>query len=75
MKKFVSSREIVFDDCTHDEEYGTYWVGMCSACFNKYKNILAGKEDDCGSGVCSVYGCNNEADYYIDFTSEELQSA
>lgn len=27
--------------------------------------------DDAGQGTCSVAGCQNEADYYIDFPEEE----
>lgn len=66
-------RKIVFDDFTDErnEDYGGVWAGMCSACAEKYRGILveenANRLDPCGSGCCSVEGCGNEADYYVDF--------
>ena len=66
-------KQIVFDDYVDDTfEYNSYWVGMCQHCYNKYKNILDNRIDDCGSGFCSVKGCNNEADYYVDFDMNEV---
>ena len=63
---------IVFDDWNDEvEEYGTYWGGMCQECFNKFKNILGDRVSD-GSGCCSVKGCENEADYYVDFLKNEV---
>ena len=60
--------QIVFDDYVDNTmEYNTYWVGMCESCHSKYKSILENRVDDCGSGFCSVEGCGNEADYYVDF--------
>ena len=72
--KFVAHNgmSIVFDDWNDEvEEYGTYWVGMCQECFNKFKNILGDRVSD-GSGCCSVKGCENEADYYVDFLKDEV---
>lgn len=72
--KFVAHNgmDIVFDDWNDEtEEYGTYWVGMCQECFNKFKNILGDRVSD-GSGWCSVKGCENEADYYVDFLKDEV---
>jgi hypothetical protein len=56
---------IVFDDVTIDDN-GHRWSQICSSCaakFNIAKSLLA--ED--GSGICGCRGCENEADYYIDF--------
>lgn len=78
MKKFVFNNsnekfQIIFDDAVDErEEYDSWWVGMCSECFSKHKESLKNKADNCGSGICSVHGCNNEADFYIDFKSDEL---
>lgn len=72
---FISNddKQIVFDDYVDNTfEYNSYWVGMCSHCHNKYKGVLGNRVDDCGSGVCSVKGCSNEADYYIDFDMNEV---
>lgn len=67
-------KQIVFDDYVDDTlEYNSYWVGMCPHCHNKYKGILGNRVDDCGSGCCSVKGCNNEASYYVDFDMNEVE--
>lgn len=66
-------KQIVFDDYVDNTiEYNSYWVGMCKHCYNKHKNILGNRVDDCGSGFCSVKGCSNEADYYVDFDMNEV---
>ena len=72
--KFVAHNgvNIVFNDWNDEvEEYGTYWVGICTECFNKFKNIFDNRVSD-GSGCCSVNGCENEADYYVDFLKDEV---
>ena len=69
-------KRIIFDDfCDESEEYGTFWVEMCPHCHNKYKGILGNRCDDRGSaqGTCSVEGCENEADYYVDFARDEVE--
>lgn len=60
----LKNGSVAFDDFTRDE-YG-YWSQICQHCVDKYKinfNLLA--ED--GHGICGVSGCENQADYYIDF--------
>ena len=56
---------ISFDDVVKDDD-GHLWSQICSECAKKVK---PGKHslDDVGSGICGVEGCENEADYYIDF--------
>jgi predicted sulfurtransferase len=69
---------IVFDDyADNTEEYNSYWVEMCPHCHNKYKGILKNKTDDGGTacGTCSVKGCENEANYYVDFDKSEVTFA
>ena len=70
--KSLKGKKIVFDDFVDNTmEYKSYWVGMCTCCYNKYRDILGNRIDDCGSGLCSVNGCSNEADYYVDFDMNE----
>lgn len=69
---------IVFDDFTANSELNTIWVEMCPKCFKKYKSILTGNNvsiSDYGEaqGICSVKGCQNEADYYVDFIKNEIK--
>lgn len=68
-------KQIVFDDFEDNtEEYDSYWVEMCPHCHNKYKGILGNRADDGGTacGTCSVKGCANDADYYVDFNMNEV---
>lgn len=76
MKKLVfgsKGKRIVFDDFVdeRDQDYSGIWAGMCKECAKKYMDVLVddscNRLDECGSGTCSVEGCNNEADYYVDF--------
>lgn len=67
---------IVFDDYVDNtEEFNSYWVEMCPRCHNKYKGILGMRADDGGTarGTCSVKGCDNEANYYVDFDKKEIK--
>ena len=73
-RNMVFNKQIVFDDYVDNTvEYDSYWVGMCQHCHEKYKSILGNRVDDNGSGFCSVKGCNNEADYYVDFNMNEVE--
>lgn len=68
-------KQIVFDDFEDNtEEYDSYWVEMCPHCHNKYRGILGNRADDGGTacGTCSVKGCENDADYYVDFNMNEV---
>ncbi len=68
-------KQIVFDDFEDNtEEYDSYWVEMCPHCHNKYKGVLGNRADDGGTacGTCSVKGCENDADYYVDFNMNEV---
>ena len=70
----TDEKKIVFDDFVDNTiEYNSYWVGMCSDCYDKYKNILGSRVSHDGSGCCSVCGCWNEADYYVDFDMNEVE--
>ena len=74
--KAKRGKQIIFDDYTDDtKEYNSYGVEMCSHCRNKYRNILGKRVDDGGTacGTCSVKGCENEADYYVDFDENEVK--
>lgn len=73
--KSNSEKRIIFDDFCVESEYDTVWVEMCPHCHNKYKTILGGRCSDTGEeqGICSVEGCDNEADYYVDFKRDEIE--
>ena len=60
---------IAFDDVTMDED-GHYWSQICKSCAEKH-NMPDSLLDECGSGICGVQGCENEADYYIDFPNRK----
>ena len=67
MKKLIY-KGIKFDDYENEiEDYGTYFVQMCDACYQKYKGVIDGGACNGAIGTCSVFGCDNEADHYIDF--------
>ena len=69
-------KQIVFDDYVDNTiEFNSYWVEMCSHCHNKYRGILGKRADDGGTacGTCSVKGCENEANYYVDFNKNEVK--
>lgn len=71
-----NGEKIVFDDFVNNTaEYNSYWAEMCPCCHNKYKSILGDRVDDGGTacGICSVKGCDNEADYYVDFDMNEVE--
>jgi hypothetical protein len=68
-------KQIIFDDfADNTAEHQSYWVEMCPHCHNKYRGILGNRADDGGTacGTCSVEGCENEADYYVDFDEKEV---
>lgn len=76
--KYVSpkGKEIIFDDYTDNRtEYNSWWVEMCPRCYNKYKNILGNRVSKGAGGTCSVKGCENESDYYVDFSTNEFKYA
>lgn len=60
---------IPFDDFAKNED-GRYWACICEKCV-KQNNISENLLDDVGVGICGVAGCENEADYYIDFPEIE----
>jgi hypothetical protein len=58
---------IVFDDVSEkiDSELND-WSQICQPCVTKY-SVHIRHLDEAGQGTCGVEGCENEADYYIDF--------
>lgn len=74
--KLKDGNDLLFDDYINEsEDYGTYYVLMCEDCRRKYaenfkhepKAVTSG-----ANGICSVCGCENEADYYIDFDTSHV---
>lgn len=67
---FVIENDVVcFDDFVKNEDE-RYWACICKNCVDKY-GVSETLLDDTGQGICSVAGCENEADYYIDFPAKE----
>ena len=71
-------KTILFDDFVeeYDEDLkkgSPYWAEMCPHCHRKYRGILGNRCDDGGTaqGTCSVKGCNNQANYYVDFLATD----
>lgn len=65
----IENNVVCFDDVVKNED-GGYWACICKDCVKKH-NISENLLDDAGQGTCSVAGCWNEADYYIDFPQME----
>ena len=68
-------KQIAFDDYVDNTlDYKSYWAEMCSHCHNKYRGILGHRCSEKGEavGTCSVKGCEREADYYVDFSMNEV---
>ena len=64
---FVIENDVVrLDDFVTNED-GSCWAYMCKECAEKYEISEKYLDNGCGGGICSVQGCENEADYYIDF--------
>lgn len=64
---FVIENDVVrFDDFVTNED-GSCWAYICKECAEKYGISEKYLDNGCGGGICSVQGCENEADYYIDF--------
>lgn len=66
-------KKIEFDDFQDNtKEYGSFWAELCPSCMEKYKDMISDKVSDGAMGTCSVKGCQNEAEYYIDFKEKEV---
>ena len=69
-----------FDDYEDErllsEDYDTFFVGMCSACLEKYRDSLKASGctiDNFGSGCCSVYGCNHTDHGELDDAEDDTE--
>lgn len=73
MKKLLY-RGIEFDDYVEEvEEYGVYYVHICESCYQKHKKAIGNRIAEGGAnGYCSVAGCGNEAEHYVDFSPEDI---
>lgn len=59
-------KDIIFDDWGEHEN--SIWASVCEKCLQKYKDKLKKEASESGSySICSIEGCENEADYYVDF--------
>ena len=50
-------------------EDGSAWTCICSNCRERYRSALGDRADKSGAatGTCGIYGCNSEADDYVEF--------
>lgn len=68
---FVIENDVVrFDDFATNED-GSHWAYICKSCAEKYSISEMLLDDGCGGGTCGVQGCENEADFYIDFPADQ----
>lgn len=65
MSERLTYKNLVFDDFVKDGP-GRYWSQICKTCAS---GLTRRKNPDpcCDESTCGVYGCTNEADWYIDF--------
>ena len=63
----VSGADICFDDFVEDVSDQHEWSQICEECRVRYSIPDSMIDENNGSGICGVEGCNNEADHYIDF--------
>ena len=67
-------KDIVFDDYAIDEEDGHVWSNICEECAKKYGIPNRLLDRNYGEGTCSVEGCNNASEYYIDFPDMKVSA-
>jgi hypothetical protein len=60
--------EDIFEEIETDQ-YSVRWSSVCDECIETHK-IDKCFFDDAGSAYCMVKGCNNEAEYYVEFDSK-----
>lgn len=74
MCSVMKFRNIVFDDFSESAEDTGCWVEICQQCKKKYIDILKDRVDEDGGaiGTCSVKGCMNDGDFYVDFNNDEV---
>ena len=64
--------QVWFEDyCTVDSDHVGTWAYICPECVKKYGISKALLSDGLAGGcLCSVDGCKNEAEWYLDFPKE-----
>lgn len=69
---FVIENDVVrFEDFTVNDDCESRWAYICPECAKRYGVSETLLSDGCADGVmCSVEGCGNEADWYIDIPNE-----
>ena len=60
------------DDHAQDEEFAYYWTQICQSCLEKHKIPKSMLDNGVGGCICGVDGCENEADYYVDFPVDKV---
>lgn len=63
-----------FDDHSHssDDDYDYNWSQICHSCALQHGLYVEAAKHDCpASLICGVEGCEDDADFYIDFDGSE----
>ena len=60
---------INFDDWTKGDD--GIWSQVCKSCAKTYSISKKLLSECSGEPICGVEGCNNTADYYIDFEEDK----
>lgn len=61
---------VIFDDFVIEDEGN--WSQICEKCFSIYFTNHEVTEIPIANLICGVEGCQNEADYYLDFICETI---
>jgi len=76
MSQRLKYKGITFDDFVDDRDdfrVPKYWSQVCESCYRKYADKLSSCADGAfGYGICGVEGCENAAEYYVDFDDSAL---
>jgi hypothetical protein len=62
-----------FDDYDIQKD-GSAWSRVCANCRDRYRDTLGDRTDESGEamGTCGIFGCDSEADDYVDFAADEI---
>jgi len=62
------------DNYSEEDGLDGYWCEICNRCYKEFADKLYEKVvKGAACGTCSVYGCDREADHYVDFERNEVK--
>ena len=74
----INYKGIVFNDYFYsdDDDPNYNWSQICTACACEHGIYVEAAKNDCPAQIiCGVLGCENEADFYLDFDGAETVTA